>query len=327
MSTFQPRVPPGVPEGGRWRSFLRPLPQTHLDPADAVLDEASPDFSTLLAERRRQLLFGGYSSPVSFLARRNVGRADRRDAWWERAHLAAEDGHEQGDYPRMERGGETDMPNFHRMAYSGAGVEIRMPSAASIRRFSGHCGSSTFDVPVSIATHDDPNHAQVGWVRVTRCADGTWASRPLGFGKGTRGALASEAVSAIVESRRPTRSLEDVGDLLERRRAKMVAAGVRPAKVSSTWLTGLGYEPGSRTMVMTTRREIYGYSVDQETFARVARSPSPGATFNEVVKGRSKRVDISCCTGCGRFHLASAVHRCPPREAPRPGAVRPAKAS
>ena len=139
------------------------------------------------------------------------------------------------------------------------------------------------------------------------------------MGGGPSGPQAAEAVSALLEARRPTRALADVGDLLEARREKIAAVGVRTNRVRSTWVNGLGYDRAGQTMVMTTRREVYGYHVDASIYARIERAPSPGAAFNALVKGRTKRVEVVCCGRCGRFHLAEAAHRCPTVEAPRPG--------
>lgn len=320
-SSHQPRVPAGVPTGGRWASLLRPEPSGSLS-GDEPLDTASPGYDAAASDRRRMLLAGGYVPATSLVTDARINRTWDRRRWWDALNLVAEDGHAEGDYPRFDEGTTTRGADgweigVRRMSYQGAGVQVRMPSAASIRRFSEQCGSATFDVPISIVGTD--GRARAGWVRMTRCGDGTWASRALGMGNGPAAAEAAEAVSATVEARRPGRALEAVGDLLERRRQKVAAAGVRPKRISSTWVTGLGYEPASKVMVMTTRREVYGYRVEGHVYGRLAVASSPGATFNEVVKGRARRVEVVGCADCGRFHLAEVAHRCPPREAARPG--------
>lgn len=320
-ASHQPRVPAGVPTGGRWSSALRPEPSGSLH-GEEILDSSSPDYHLAVADRRRLLLDGGYVPATSMVTDASINRSWSRRRWWDTLSLVAEGGHADGDYPRFDEetttlGADGQEIGVRRMSYQGAGVQVRMPSAASIRRFSAQCGSPTFDVPISIAGSDGRTRA--GWVRMTRCEDGTWASRALGMGTGPEAAEAAEAVSAVVEARRPGRALESVGNLLERRRQKVAAAGVRPKRVSSAWVTGLGYDPASKVMVMTTRREVYGYRVESHVYGRLATASSPGATFNEVVKGRAKRVEVVGCTHCGRFHLADVAHRCPPREAARPG--------
>lgn len=320
-ASHQPRVPAGVPTGGRWSSLVRPEPSGSLN-GDEMLDTASPDYGAAVADRRRLLLDGGYAPATCLVTDSRINRTWDRRRWWDTLNLLAEDGHAEGDYPRFDEGTTTTGADgteigVRRMSYRGAGVQVRMPSAASIRRFSEQCGSATFDVPISIVGTD--GKARAGWVRMTRCDDGTWASRALGMGNGPAAAEAAEAVSATVEARRPGRALEAVGDLLERRRQKVASAGVRPKRISSTWVTGLGYEPANKVMVMTTRREVYGYRVESHVYGRLAAASSPGATFNEVVKGRAKRVEVVGCAYCGRFNLADAAHRCPPREVARPG--------
>jgi len=320
-ASHQPRVPAGVPTGGRWSSALRPEPSGSLN-GEEILDSSSPDYHLAVADRRRLLLDDGYAPATSMVTDANINRSWSRRKWWDALSLVAEDGHADGDYPRFDEdtttlGADGREIGVRRMSYQGAGVQVRMPSAASIRRFSAQCGSPTFDVPVSIVGSDGRTRA--AWVRVTRCEDGTWASRALGMGHGAEAAETAEAVSAVVEARRPGRALESAGNLLERRRQKAAAVGVRPKRISSAWVTGLGYDPANKVMVMTTRREVYGYQVERHVYGRLATASSPGATFNEVVKGRAKRVEVVGCAHCGRFHLAGLAHRCPPREAARPG--------
>lgn len=325
MRTFptsgQPRVPSGVPAGGRWAPKYQPAPSGQLAP-EPVLDSASADYRRRVSERRSRLAAGGYVPATTMVTDSGLNRPSSSRRWWDTAYLIAEENHPDGDYPRFEfdttttdRDGAERMA--HRMGYEGAGVRVRMPSVSSVRRFAAECGSGTFDVPMSMVGPDGRSHES--WVRVTRGDDGTWATRALGPHSKEDASRIAESVSAVLEARRPTRALKDVGDLLERRRVKMAAVGVRPKPVTSTWVTGLGYDQASETMVMTTRREVYGYHVDRSVYSRLASAATPGSTFNEVVKGRAKRVEVAGCGRCGRFHVAGAAHRCPTREAPRPG--------
>jgi hypothetical protein len=188
-----------------------------------------------------------------------------------------------------------------------------MPSATSIKRYAASEGSATFDVPVSSSY---PGGSVTGWVRVTRGADGTWATRGLGFSP-EDSAYVAEAVQAVLEARRPSRALEEVRDLLDRRRARAAALGTRVEVANSQWIKRLGYDKSTNTMVMVTGRSLYGFAVTPEVYQAMSESRTPGRVYNQIVKGRAARVEVRECPNCHRYSTAGAGHRCPPREGPR----------
>jgi len=206
------------------------------------------------------------------------------------------------------------------MAYSNraGGFTLRMPSATSIKAFDRETGG-TFDVPVS--ARDAAGRTVSGWVRVTHHRGG-WASTTVGdFGPRT-GAQVAESVAAVLEARRPSRALGEVGDLLARRRERQRAQGVPVSAVKSTFIAGVGYDKATGTMaVAMTGGRLYGYQVPPEVHRAVAESTSPGGAYNTLVKGTG-RAGIASCPMCGRFYPDTARHLCPVRHTDRPAELR-----
>lgn len=310
----QPRVPRGVPTGGQFASAN--YRESNLELGEDVDQE--------IVERSAVLAAHGYLPPVAFDANIDPSSTAHKTEWWDRAFATAEYSHSLGDYPQMP---DDYTPSHtlgralsghrrtHRMAYSGAGVELRMPSVTSIRGFAMET-RGTFDVPV-VATY--PGGSVSGWVRVTRLSDGSWASRGLGFSPEASSYVA-ESVQCLLEARRPSRALAEVGDLLDRRRQRAAKLGIRPQPVRSSWVRSVGYDPASSTMVMSTSSSAsYGYAVPPSVFQSMLTSEAPGRVFNARIKGRATQVRVVQCASCSRFHREDAEHRCPPKEAPRLG--------
>lgn len=322
MGTFreQPRHPSGTPVGGQW------APMTH-DEADIGLEGP---VRSALQRRARELREIGFAQPMS-LSSRLSGTGLR--TWW-LSQLAIGE-HMAGpgkEYPKMPddetpSGGHgrsfTGKRRTHLRSYAGAGVGIRMPSVAAVRRYAaklaeGTNGPVTFDVPVS-ASHPDGEVS--GWVRVTRSPDGSWASRALGFPHDDKGReYISEGVQCLLEARRPTRALSEVGDLLERRRQRRSEMGVKLRPTKSTWVRQVGYDYETGTLVVSTGSHVYGYKAPERTYQAIANAYSPGRAYNLFVRGKVQRVDITECEKCGRYSAqvdGEGHHRCPPSEAPR----------
>ena len=159
-----------------------------------------------------------------------------------------------------------------------------------------------------------------GWRR------GGWASTPVGdFGPRT-GAQVAESAAAVLEARRPSRALNEVGDLLARRRERQRLQGVPVSAVRSTFIAGVGYDKATGTMAIAmTGGRLYGYQVPAEVHRAVAESTSPGGAYNAVVKG-TDRAGIARCERCGRFYPDTAAHNCPVRHTPRPESTRNVRA-
>ncbi len=285
-----------------------------LRPLDAGVDG-------LFAERKEALARNGYVAPATVDALVDPRTSAYVQEWWDRSFGVAEYNHESGAYPQMPDDytpsktlgqATTGYRRTHRMCYRGAGVSLRMPSATAIRRFAQETGG-TFDVPVS-ATY--PGGDVSGWIRVTRTSDGGFAIRGLGFSPESS-AYVAEAAHAVLEARRPSRALSEVGDLLERRRQRASALGVRTTALHSSWLRAAGYDGNSSTLVIATDRQPYGYRVPASVFTRITSSPEPGKVFNALVRGRATRVEVQACPKCGRFPPDMSMHRCPPSETRR----------
>jgi hypothetical protein len=312
QGTDQPRLHKGRPHGGRWTD--REFDEGEL--GSPLLD------SEARADRFAALTEAGYVPAVATRAISDPSRAGGRDEWWSEQFVTAEYGHDAGDYAQMPDdftpsmgGGQalTGNRRTHRMCYSGAGVKVRMPSATSIKRFDKQT-NSTFDIPVS-ATFD--GGSVQGWVRVSRSGD-RWEASGLGF-PDSADAQVAEAVSAVLEARQPSLALARVGDLAERRRARIEAAGTPVVPLDSSWIEGVAYEDDSSTLVVQTKvGRTYGYSATRDTYEAVAGAMSPGAAYNKLVKGTS-RAPVQRCGGCGRF-VTDSGHECPTSHAERTGA-------
>lgn len=312
VTTAQPRHPEGTPSGGQWKERPRGESQGRL-----------VDVDTVLSERVGLLARHGYAPPTSLPLSGVDGGSRRR--WWDTHLLLGEWGDSRGEYPKMPEtyrpAGSDGRRRANRRVYRGAGVTLRMPSATSVRAFAAGAdgaaaGPVTFDVPVSV---DHPGGEVEGWVRVTRGPDGRWATRPVGMSD-SDGPYAAEAVQAVLEARRPSMTLGEIGDLLERRRLRKASVGVAPAPVGSSWISRMGFDPVSETMVLETATSRYGYRVPASVYRQVVDSSSPGRTFTAVVKGRAARVELSSCADCGRVVVrlpGRPAHRCPIREAAR----------
>jgi hypothetical protein len=320
MSSFTPnRVSPGVPTGGQFATKVRA--ESGLDLVETPPQTPAQPFAEFIAARQAAIS-NGYVPPLAHSYATDPGSSAHRREWWDKSFLAAEYGDAKGEYPHMPDDytpshglGNSIEGNrrTHRMAYRGAGVTLRMPSATSIKAFAKETPGHTFDVPVS-ATH--PNGQVAGWVRVTVASDGSWATRGLGF-SGADAAYVSEAVQCVLSSRRPSRALAETGDILERRRERAAHIGAKATPVVSGWVRSVGYDKATSTMVMTTAANQYGYRVPSHIYQDLATSKTPGKVFNQSIKGKAARIEVDQCPKCSRFTADGATHRCPPKESSR----------
>lgn len=311
----QPRQPRGTPVGGQFASHTA-------NESTLILDEPS-EFKEEMAARRDTLARRGYVPPKALNSTIDPHTTAHRTEWWDRAFAIAEYGNKKGDYAQMPddftpSGGSgsaiSGHRRTHRMAYQGSGVVMRMPSVTSIKRYESEVGG-TFDVPVT-ATY--PGGDVAGWVRVTRTDDGSWATRGLGFPP-EASAYVAESVQCVLESRRPSRALSEVGDLLERRRQRAARLGIKMQTVAtSSWVRATGYDSASSTMVMSTSSAAnYGYTVPISVYKELSEGKAPGRVFNTLVKGRAPRIEVVQCPNCQRFYGSGNDHRCQPHETKR----------
>ena len=335
MEHFVPnRRPAGIPTGGQFAPAQHAESTATLKEAPVPGDRppAPPGVDPELYRSRREALQrAGYVEPISLRAAElDPASSAHRQEWWDTAFVEGEYGHANGDQPKMpddftpaRSGGQalSGHRRTHRMCYRGSGVSMRMPSVTSVRAFASELAAAghrpvTFDVPVT-ATH--PGGSVSGWVRVTWGDDGHWATRGLGFDAASS-AYVAEAAQCVIEARRPSRALREVGDLIERRRGRAARLGTTLQPVASAWISRLGYSPATSTMVMTSGPRRYGFQVPPHVYQEMASSLTPGRVFNQVVKGHAARVEVAECPRCGRFAAAvdgAGDHRCPTKEAPR----------
>lgn len=315
MNDFQQRQPRGIPIGGQFAISARDESAVHLSPgSEPGSDLIDRLFGT--AERHDALLARGYVPPTFFAAVDDPRSTARRKEWWDQHFVSAEHNPEADGYPKMpddytpnQTGGRalSGHRRTHRMKYTDNGVTFRMPSVTSIKRYARETGS-TFDVPVSAL--DESGRTISGWVRVTSNGAGVWSAEGLGF-TGATNAKISEGVASRLESRRPSRSPRLTGDLIERHKARLAAEGARTQPVRSTWISAIGYNPEAGVMFTeTSSGASYGHHVDPDTFERVRGDRSPGAAFNELVKGKAAFAAVARCTQCRSVYAESNGHSC-----------------
>lgn len=309
---------------GRFGSWSHDLPGTSL--ADRLGESGtrslirSPEYRA----RIEQLKAGGYAPAGAVDDPFDPATTARRDEWWELAYAQAEQGSGRplevmpDDYtPHMTRGDAiSGHRRTHRIRYTGAGVDVRMPSRTSINRWADDIDGRTFDMPVEAHYPGGTFH---GHVRITRGAGGSWEVDTLGARTEEEAAYVAESVASVLEARRARTALRDTRDLLAKRRERLANAGIRtdvsPKNESST-LQHLGYNKFSGEVYLHLQSRggksyTYGYEgVDAETVGNVYRAKSPMAAYNALIKGRFERFELRNCNHCHRVYNSSRPHQC-----------------
>jgi len=304
----KPRQPKGIPVGGQFAATA------HAEPG-AVLAVAR--HRQAMAARRELFRAQGFVPAATMQALNSPTTTEHREEWWNRNFVAAEYGAGGKNYPQMPDDNTPSMHTgqamsghrrTHRMNYGNKDIQLRMPSATAIRRFSGDNGNPTFDVPVSVSLKGG---APVqGWVRVTKTGPHSWETTTLGGNGGPAGEQVAEAVAAVLESRRVTMALATAPDLLAARKARESAKGVELSPVSSSWITSIGYDENTNTMATRIGDKLYGHKVSKQFFDAVKNSERPGAVFNKLVSAH-QRTSVNQCGKCFRFTSALVTHTCP----------------
>lgn len=303
----KPRQPKGIPVGGQYAAYAHAEPGTSLDVAR---------HRQAMAQRRELFRANGFVPAATLQAVNSPTTTEHREEWWNRNFVAAEYGTGGKNYPQMPDDNTPSMHTgqamsghrrTHRMNYGNKDIQLRMPSATAIRRFSEDNGNPTFDVPVSVSLKGG---APVqGWVRVTKTGPHTWETTTLG-GKGDAGDQVSEAVAAVLESRRVTMALARVPDLLAARKAREAAKGVELSPVSSSWISSIGYDENTNTMATRIGDKLYGHKVSKQFFDAVRNTERPGSVYNKLVRAH-QRTSVNQCGKCQRFTSALVTHKCP----------------
>jgi len=269
-----------------------------------------------MAARRELFRAQGFVPATTLQALNSPTTTEHREEWWNRNFVAGEYGTEGKSYPQMPDDNTPSMHTgqamsghrrTHRMNYGNKDIQVRMPSATSIRRFSGDNGNPTFDVPVSVALKGG---APVqGWVRVTKTGPESWETTTLG-GKGDAGDQVAEAVAAVLESRRVTMALTKVPDLLTARKMREAAKGAVMNPVSSSFIDSVGFDPATNTMATRIGNKLYGHKVSEQFFEAVKTAERPGSVFNRLVRAHQPAGVIQCGK-CGRVSSTAVTHACP----------------
>lgn len=311
----QKRQPKGIPVGGEF--------------AENQHDEAKPLDGASLSQRGRALVFGKHVKALS--AEQKPGGA-QADQWWDQQFSIAEyEGQDSsGSFPKMP---DDNTPSAlagrdiagksmsgklrtYRRRYEGEnGIQVQMPSATGVRRYSESIDDGTFDVPVSVTR---PNGTTVdGWVRATRNGKNSWSTTALGFNEGDEVHVA-ESVAAVLEARSPRASLKGIQDFAARRRERAAVQGVPFEKIErSSFISGLSYVPGTNVAAVKIGNRTYGYAgVAPETYMELRAAPNLGAAYNKMLKHNpdvSQSFPIPSCDKCGNMYPPKSEHRCPDR--------------
>lgn len=311
----KPRQPKGIPVGGQYAAYA------HAEPG-AVLAVAR--HRQAMAQRRELFRAQGFVPAATLQAENSPTSTEHREEWWNRNFVAAEYGAGSKSYPQMPDDytpaqtlghAMSGHRRTHRMNYGNDDIQMRMPSATSIRRFSQENGNPTFDVPVSVSLKGGP--PVQGWVRVTKTGPHRWETTSLG-GRGDAGDQVSEAVAAVLESRRVSTALAKVPDLLAARKAREAAKGAEMSPVSSSWINEIGYDQNTGTMATRIGDKLYGHKVTQQFFDALKTTERPGAVFNKLVKSNQK-AGVTMCGKCKRFSSTAVAHTCPTGHKPQVG--------
>lgn len=306
------RVEAGVPEGGRFS-------EKHQSEA-IVAPLGSSGERTALESRAEMFSADGFIPSARLAAVSSPATTARLSQWWDRSRLVAEYRAEDSTYEQMPDdytpartygNALSGRRQTHRRNYEGAGMDLRMPSATSIRAFSANHGNRTFDVPVAVAV--DGGTPVQRMVRVTKVGPHDWVASPLGGdGNSDEEIRIGEAVSAVLESRRVTTALATAGDLLARHRNRKAAEGtpLDLEPVQSSWIESIGYNDASGIMATKIGEKVYTNTVSRAIFDQVHTAERPGSVFNKLVKGNGSGRAVRCDT-CGRFQSVLQAHRCP----------------
>lgn len=296
--------------------------QAEGDPGAVLSGDAPLADPEALRDRLRILRSGQRYVPARALG--SVDLSDPRD-FWAAEYETAEFADPTVAYPKMpddftpkrsEGRSLHGLRRTHRATYTGEQVDLLMPSVTSVRAYS-QTVNGAFDIPVQAT--DKSGRQVTAWVRCSRTANGRWMTTGLGF-EGDDNAIVSEAVAAVLESRRPRHALKTVGNLLAARRDRIAGGGIAVHPVRSSWIKGFGYSDDDGMTVMETLPsetkkgltrlgKQYGYRTSRAEYEAALHSASPGAAFSQLIKGKP-RMDLGQCSRCGMVYAVAHTHVC-----------------
>lgn len=305
-------------DDGRFAAFLNA--RSSVDLGEGIEGEDAARFAPgeLIEERSQALEEGGYVPALAEGAYTNPrarGGASQVSMWWDSRNMQGEWSDDGTGYEKMPDdwtpqrtagAAVSGRRRTYRRFYEGAGVSLRMPSASSIRSFSETQQGKSFDVPVE---GDFEGGSVSGWVRCTRTDDGVWITEGLGFAKDQQ--QVAEAVSAVLESRRPTKALSGWQSMDERRADRMRRAGaqIRPVGDSS-FIKGIGVNPFAGVTFTKIRDEVYTNEVVTNV-RDFAASESKGQIYNSEIQTQRPLGKAQVCEKCsGAYHPSFGAHIC-----------------
>lgn len=299
-----------VPDDRRTATRFTPARRLDLDEKFKTKEEIAERIETIeKKEYVGAIAEGAYQDP------RRAGGDIARNEWWGARYMQAE--YAKDGFPKMpedftpSRSSGKSLSGHrrtYRRHYEGAGVSIRMPSATAIKRFAGTQKGNTFDVPIEGTGKDGTTVS--GWVRCTRTDDGAWITEGLGFDKQTQQKYA-DAVSAVLENRRPTKALAGYDNMTQRRAEIMARMGARIEKIdNSSFITGVGGNPVAGVTFTQIDGKVYANGVAPQINA-YKRTKSVGQYYNHKVKGRNSLGFAKICPRCeGAYVPMFGPHVC-----------------
>lgn len=306
-----PRNSAGTSKGGQFAEKEYSAPEVGLVSSRLAVTDA-------LLERRKALQEAGYVPASTAKIAEPVSVTGDPGKWWGAHWVNAEQRADGTGYAQMPddmtevRSEGRSIENHrrgNRRQYHGPEVSLRMPSVSSLRRFADANGNATFDVPFDA---EYPGGNIAGFVRVTRNGPYEWSVSGVNINDPKANAYVSEAISAVLESRRPTLAMKhEAADLMARRAERFSAGGVVMRKIDhSSWINAAGYNPHDGTMSIQLGKKVYTYKTTQDVYDQIRTAPSPGKIYNELVKKRSHVMTTGFCDKCDRYYNAEHKHRC-----------------
>jgi hypothetical protein len=324
MSNFNPIDHPRETQTGKFVEKTHSAPQSTL----SGTEKTATLVDRVLSERRELLLQRGFL-PASYGPATSGTPVEREgiEAWWSDARLRSEISMDDtkrhpvmpDDYTIAETTGRalSGKRRTHRMLYKSDEIALRMPSASAIRRFANEMQGATFDVPIS--AEGPAGNPVSGHVRVTKHGPGNYSVSAINMPPAAQERVA-EAVNAILEARRPSFALKDaqrVGGLVKLAQERRANAGAPMVEIErSMWMRGAGYNKESGEMTINLKGRTYGYKVPQSVFDTVVHAASPGAAYNNLVKGKYDSHAVTECTKCKNWHAKDAQHSCMKHKSP-----------
>lgn len=250
-----------------------------------------------MKQRAEQLKADGYVPAMASTAYQNPKYTKGVGEWWANRHMQAEYDTNDTGYEKMpddwtpSRTAGRSLSGHrrtYRRLYSGAGINLRMPSASSIRDFATTQRGRSFDIPVEATTK---NGTVSGWVRVTRTEDGVWGAQSLGFPQNQ--VQVAHAVSAVLEARKVTTALSGCETMNQYHAQRITRMGVQLKDVKDSQLVSATRDPCAIADAITACRvtdlpdpDMPSTISDTSRSGTYSRGSPSNPTLNAIPRGR-----------------------------------------